>query len=159
VIELVRAAAERIGELEPLWEALVEQHGEVAPRSFGPRRTAADSWTRRRAFYERALAEDGAFVILALRDGRPVGYAMVTPSRPSYTWQIERGASLETLAVLPEERGRGVGTALVERVREELSAAGATHLGLTVVATNGDAIRFYRRHGFEDAFLELLARI
>jgi hypothetical protein len=33
-----------------------------------------------------------------------------------------------------------------------------THLGLGVVAGNEDAIRFYRRHGFEPAFIEMIAR-
>jgi ribosomal protein S18 acetylase RimI-like enzyme len=159
VIELVRAGPERIADLEPLWAALGEHHAAVAPAAFGPAREHADSWARRRAFYEKALADPGAFAILALRDGRAVGYAVVTPSRPSYTWQLNTAATLETLAVLPAERGNGVGTALIERVREELRAAGVTRLALGVLATNEAAIRFYRRHGFEDAFLEMMARI
>jgi ribosomal protein S18 acetylase RimI-like enzyme len=44
---------------------------------------------------------------------------------------------------------------VLERVRE----AGATHLGLTAVATNDGALRFYRRHGFAPAFVEMVARL
>ena len=156
--ELVRAGAERLDDLELLWLALTEHHAAVAP-DFGPLRSPAERWRRRRAYYEKQLAEPGAFVIIAERDGRPVGYALVAPSRPSQTWALDRTAMLETISVLPEARGGGVGAALVARAREELRAAGVTHLSLGVVAANERAISFYRREGFQDAFLEMIAPI
>jgi ribosomal protein S18 acetylase RimI-like enzyme len=156
--EIVRGGAERIPDLEPLWHALSAHHAEVAPQ-LGPTRPLADTWARRSAFYERIFAErPGAFVLVAERDGRPVGYALVSPASPSQTWQIDRAANVETLAVAPQERGAGVGSALLDRVRAEVRADGYTHWGLSTVATNEGAIRFYRRQGFEVAFLEMLGR-
>ncbi|EWT03562.1 acetyltransferase [Intrasporangium oryzae NRRL B-24470] len=52
--------------------------------------------------------------------------------------------------VLPEHRGRGLGTALLER---ELAAAremGARELETVVLASNTDGLRFARAHGFVD---------
>jgi ribosomal protein S18 acetylase RimI-like enzyme len=154
---VVKAGAERLDELEPLWEALRQHHRAVMP-SLGPLRDSADSWRRRRAHYEDLLGRPGAFLLLGVRDGELVGYALVAPGSPSQTWAIESAATLETLVLLPDARGSGLGSALIERVREEVRAAGVTHLGLGVAAGNEDAIRFYRRHGFEPAFLEMITR-
>lgn len=154
---IVKAGAERLDELEPLWETLRQHHHAVMP-SYGPLRDSGDSWRRRRANYEEWLAQPGGFVLLAEQDHKVVGYALVAPGSPSQTWAIESAATLETLVLLPEARGSGLGTALMDRVKEEVRAMGVTHLGLGVVAANEDAIRFYRRHGFEPAFLEMIAR-
>lgn len=158
MIEIVKAGAERVDDLEPLWHALVVHHGPMLP-ALGPAREREDSWQRRRRHYAELLAKPGGFALLAQDAGALVGYAMVEPSSPSYTWRLEATATLETLVVLPEARGRGVGAGLLERAREEARAAGATHLGLGAVAANEGAIRFYRRHGFEPAFVELIVRL
>jgi ribosomal protein S18 acetylase RimI-like enzyme len=60
----------------------------------------------------------------------------------------ERAGELETLSVLPSERGGGTGTTLLEAVRKELEGRGVTEVSLHAVTTNNDAIRFYERHGF-----------
>ena len=96
--------------------------------------------------------------MLARQGDDLVGYALVAGGSPSQTWAIESSATLETVVLLPEARGTGLGSALVERVKTEVRAAGVTHLGLGVVVGNEDAIRFYRRHGFEPAFIEMIAR-
>jgi ribosomal protein S18 acetylase RimI-like enzyme len=157
-IEIVEAGADRIEELEPLWHALVQHHAVVAV-GLGEPRERADAWARRRVHYEELLAKPGAFALIAERDGVPVGYAMVEPDRPSQSWQIDAAATLETLVVLPEARGAGIGTRLLEAVKERVRAAGVTHLGLGVVAANENAIRFYRRHGFEPAFVDMVTRL
>jgi ribosomal protein S18 acetylase RimI-like enzyme len=154
---IVRAGAERIDGVEPLWAAMVEHHGAIAP-DLGPLRDREDSWRRRREFYEQALGEPGSFLLIAEEDGRAIGYAMVKRTRPSFTWQLDDAATVESLAVLPETRGQGVGGALLDRVRDELRADGCPIWGLGVVATNEAAIRLYRRHGLHVAFLEMLGR-
>jgi GNAT superfamily N-acetyltransferase len=157
-IEIVEAGAERIEDLEPLWHELVVHHSRVM-RVLAPPRERADAWARRRRHYEALLAKPGAFALIAEREGVPVGYAMVEPGQPSQSWQIDNAATLETLVVTPDARGDGIGSALLERVREKVRDAGVTHLGLGVVATNDDAIRFYRRHGFEPAFVDMIAQL
>jgi len=158
MIEIVAAGAERLDELEPLWWALVEHQVPLLPQ-LGAGRDREDTWRRRRAHYEELIAKPGAFLLLAERDGRPVGYAMVERSMPSQTWQLDEMATLETLVILPEARAAGTGNALVERAREKLRAAGVKHWGVGVVATNEGGERFYRRHGFEPVFTELIARL
>jgi GNAT superfamily N-acetyltransferase len=144
---IVRAGAERIDDLQPLWESLSEHHAEVAPglAKLGPRRRPEDSWRVRRAIYAELLTEPDAFVLLAEAGSRPVGYALVHIRGPEETWETGRVAELETLAVLSGERGRGIGTALVEAVFAQLRRLGIGHWAVGVIGANAEAIRFYER--------------
>jgi ribosomal protein S18 acetylase RimI-like enzyme len=137
--------------IEPLWSALRLHHAAIAP-GFGLPRERADSWLRRRGEYERWLEEPGAFALVAEGSREPLGYAMVHTRRGSPTWPLsEPAAELETLSVLPSERGRGIGSALLDAVQTELAASGITALSLLVVAGNDEALGFYERHGFGTA--------
>ena len=147
-LEIVRAGGERIEDLRPMWEALSRHHGEVAPElaAIGERRPLEDSWAVRRALYEGLFSEPGTFALIAEFGSSPVGYALVHIRGPEETWSTgDRVAELETLTVLPESRGRGVGTALVEAVFSELRALGVRQWAVGAIAANADAIRFYER--------------
>lgn len=134
--------------VEPLWNALREHHIAVAQTLDSPS-PREQSWDRRRAQYEGWLAEPGSFVLMAEQAGAPVGYAMVHLRSASPTWSSsERAAEIETLSVLPGMRGQGVGSALLEAVRERLKPLGLDELSLHVLTGNDDAARFYGRHGF-----------
>jgi ribosomal protein S18 acetylase RimI-like enzyme len=149
-VTIERGGAERIDELQPLWESLHAHHAAVAPhlQALGPVRTPGESWAVRRALYEEWLAEPDAFVCVARADGQAIGYALVHMRGPEETWATgDRIAELETLAVLPEHRGGGIGAALVDAVHDELRRLGVGQLGVGVIATNADAIRFYERLG------------
>jgi ribosomal protein S18 acetylase RimI-like enzyme len=147
--EIRRIGVNELDLIEPLWNALREHHSSVTP-DLGQPRPRLESWLRRRSQYEAWLGEESAFVLLAERDGSGVGYAMVHVRDGSPTWPLsERAGEIETLSVLPGERGQGTGSALLEVVRRELGAQGITELSLHVMHTNSDALRFYERHGFE----------
>jgi ribosomal protein S18 acetylase RimI-like enzyme len=134
--------------VEPLWNALREHHTAVAPE-LGPPRPREESWRRRRAQYEVWLSETGSFVLVVEGDDDVVGYAMVHLRSGSATWPLgEQAGELETLAVLAAERGKGIGTLLLQAVREELRSSGVSEISLHVLPGNLASIRFYERHGF-----------
>ncbi|HEX4107209.1 MAG TPA: GNAT family N-acetyltransferase [Solirubrobacteraceae bacterium] len=150
--------AAELDRVEPLWSALVEHHAHVSPVLSGiaPARGREDAWPPRRAKYVRCLGEPDTFVLVAERDGATVGYAFVTVGAGFACWATdERVAELETLSVLPGERSRGVGAALLDAVGERLTAMGVGQLALTSTTTNVDAHRFYARRGLQPAFLVL----
>jgi GNAT superfamily N-acetyltransferase len=154
-VAILRGGAELLDEVRPLWLALRNHHSSVAP-DLGPVREDDDSWHRRREQYEGWLAADPrAFVLLARRQGRAIGYAFVrVEAQGSPTWQGDGDAAdLETLSLLPEARGSGTGAKLVALVREEVQRQGYAALHVTAVATNHDALRFYEREGFAPAFI------
>lgn len=148
-VRIRRIAVSELDVIEPLWNALREHHSSVTP-DLGEPRSRAESWQLRRSQYEGWLSDSDAFLLVAEREEEPVGYAMVQLREGSPTWPLsERAGEIETLSVLPSERGRGTGSALLEAVREELGSHGIAELSLHVMHTNNDAMRFYERHGFE----------
>jgi ribosomal protein S18 acetylase RimI-like enzyme len=80
-------------------------------------------------------AEDSVIVI----DGRPVGQLRIARDGTAF--------HLLDIALLPDHRGRGTGTALILRLQEEAAAAGVP-LRLHVARTN-PATSLYARLGFE----------
>jgi GNAT superfamily N-acetyltransferase len=155
-VVVVEAGPDRIAEVEPLWRALYEHHSEISPGMSGVR-AFEETWSRRRRQYEEWLAGDDAALLLAEKDGRAVGYAAVTVGPGPATWDIgERVAELETLAVLADERGGGVGAALLDAAREWARARGAEAIGVGFAHTNEGARRFYEREGFAPFYVEML---
>ena len=66
-----------------------------------------------------------------------------------------------SLAVTPEARDRGVGTALMQRAEERARTLGKRTVGLGVIQENQAAIRLYRRLGYRTAWStsSILARM
>ncbi len=58
-------------------------------------------------------------------------------------------AYVETIEVLPAQRGRGAGSELLRRIEDSARAANAAAIWLHVESTNTSAIRLYRAHGYQ----------
>jgi len=63
-------------------------------------------------------------------------------------WHIGEEAELARLGVLQNERGRGLGLALVWQALREWQARGVSSVFLEVRASNDGAVRLYERAGF-----------
>jgi GNAT superfamily N-acetyltransferase len=88
-----------------------------------------------------------ARLLVACVGGTPVGVAAV-----SFVWPLEHGDRsvwLEELYVVPAERGRGIGTALLEAALRVAAEGGAVAVDLEVDADHERAARLYARHGFQ----------
>jgi ribosomal protein S18 acetylase RimI-like enzyme len=146
---------ELLDEIEPLWLSLFRHHREVGP---GPFIDEARTWALRRPVYEHCLDNPDAFVLLARRQGRAVGYAAVKIlDGADDTWPTgDRFAEVEGLAVLPEERGQGLGTRLLDAVDERLAELGITSLFIAVMVGNDAAQHFYERRGLVPSTLRLM---
>lgn len=59
-------------------------------------------------------------------------------------------AEVKRMYVRSESRGRGVADAIIGRLMDEALAAGLTVMRLETGSAQHAAIRFYRRHGFEE---------
>ncbi len=92
-------------------------------------------------FGERRYAE----TLIAQDDGEPVGFALFFHNFS--TFLAQPGIYLEDLFVVPEQRGRGVGRALLERLAQVAVDRGCGRLEWAVLDWNKDAIKFYERLG------------
>ncbi|HYS05692.1 MAG TPA: GNAT family N-acetyltransferase [Candidatus Dormibacteraeota bacterium] len=160
-ILIVKAGAERIQHLEPLWKVLHSRHLEVDPGLPGiPIRSQEEAWDGRRRLYAAWLAEQDAFLLIAEQRGRPVGYALTHLHEADESWDTRgRFGVLESLSVLPELRHRGVGRRLMSAVYDELRRLKVAVLDIGVVATNESARRFYERQGFAPWLIHYLGVI
>lgn len=91
--------------------------------------------------FAQIIARDDAVVLLA----GDIGFAYLT-LRPS-PYYDGPAAMLDELYVAPAHRNRGVGTALLQRVFEEIRKRNAGELQINVDEVDTDARRFYERHG------------
>jgi ribosomal protein S18 acetylase RimI-like enzyme len=157
-VEVELAGAERIDELEELRLVLHEHHAAIAPTLAGaPARARPEAWALRRARYVEWLAEPGAFVAIARREGEAIGCAVVSVEGGYESWDAgERVGAVHDIAVLPGARGEGVGGLLLDRVAAELAAAGISHYRLNVLIGNDDAFRFYERRGLTAITTQML---
>lgn len=104
-----------------------------------------EAWTREQL--RDSLAMPSTFLLLADRAGRAVPSGGVTAGFVLSRQALDE-EELLLLAVRPEERGRGLGAALVERYFAAAARRGVHRIFLEMRANN-PAHSLYRRCGFE----------
>jgi GNAT superfamily N-acetyltransferase len=86
-----------------------------------------------------------AEAVIAEEDGQPIGFALFFHTFS--TFLARPGIYLEDLFVLPDQRGRGVGRALLGHLAHLALERGCGRLEWAVLNWNQEAIRFYERLG------------
>ena len=76
------------------------------------------------------------------------GSGSSAPSSPGYGFVDEQTPEL-AIAVVPNARGKGVGSALLEALLERARSEGYPSLSLSVDRLNKGAIALYEQHGFQ----------
>jgi ribosomal protein S18 acetylase RimI-like enzyme len=156
-VTLHQGRDELVDELEPLWLSMFDHHLSTGAAGL-PVIGRSESWARRRALYGQLLRSDDTFIVVARRGSAAVGYAFAhVHIGPDDTWDTgDRIGEVESLAVLPLERGGGLGTLLLDCAEAILDHLGARDVMIGVLAGNDDAQRFYERRGMTPAIVKLL---
>jgi GNAT superfamily N-acetyltransferase len=102
---------------------------------------ATEEMLREHLFGSRPAAE----VLIAALDGRPVGFALFFQTYSTFVGKP--GIWLEDLFVLPEDRGSGVGKALLLEVAKIAHQRNCGRLEWSVLDWNAPAIGFYKKLG------------
>lgn len=92
-----------------------------------------------------ALAHGRLHALLAEQGGKGVGVLTLLPSFSS--WRGQECAVIHDLFVLAEQRGSGLGGALVRAAMDLASLRGWTRLDVNVLEWNQQTQNFYRRFG------------
>ena len=150
VVELLNPR--QIERLRPLWLELLAHHAAISPPQLPPAVEPDLSWSRRRALYDRWLAEPDAFCLAAWDGDALAGYSVISVHGSDAlddTWAGgDRVAEMQTLVVSQDARSRGVGARLLERAEAEVVSRGIGEMIIGAVATNDGTIRFYETHGY-----------
>ncbi len=156
--ELRVGTAEDLHLLEPLWVAVHHRHAESMPE-LAPYVSDAETWTIREALYRELLAKPDTLLLIVFDGATPVGYGLahvlaVEDTWVPDTWQTGRSiGEIESLSVLPQYRGGGLGSVLLDRLEAHLRARGARDLILGVLPGNDHAMRLYERRGYRPTWL------
>ncbi|MDR2988818.1 MAG: GNAT family N-acetyltransferase [Nocardiopsaceae bacterium] len=103
---------------------------------------ASDFWARHIAL----LCADGVARVYLI--GRPArGFAVLRLRTSTYEEALE--GYLAEMYVVPDHRGRGLGTILLQAVIDDARAVGATYLDLTTTQADKSAIALYEKFGFD----------
>jgi ribosomal-protein-alanine N-acetyltransferase len=97
-----------------------------------------------RVYMRHLVSQKNAATWVAEDDLGVCGFAILARARGESRME----AYVETLEVLPQRRGRGVGGEMLRCVERSAAAAGANEIWLHVNAGNASAIRLYETHGF-----------
>lgn len=102
-------------------------------------------------FYESLLAEMPESFLVGEIDGRPVGYVMCKSEYGFSSFKklgfVKKG-HLVSVAVLREQRRRGIGRALVEEALRGAQSKKCDELYLEVRCSNNEAVALYEDMGF-----------
>jgi ribosomal protein S18 acetylase RimI-like enzyme len=100
--------------------------------------------------YVKAWGRPGDTAVIALVDGFPVGAAwfrLFEETAPGYGF-VDEGTPELAVAVVPNARGKGVGSALLEALLDRARSDGYGELSLSVDRENDGAIALYEQFGF-----------
>ncbi len=107
-------------------------------------RLLTERWGSPRIVTRGRVHDAGALPgVAAIEEGRPVGLA---------TYHVE-GRACEIVSLDAVVQGAGVGSALLQAVRDAALAAGCTRLWLITTNDNTAALRFHQKRGFRLAAL------
>ncbi|WP_132060364.1 GNAT family N-acetyltransferase [Halorussus amylolyticus] len=137
-------------EVADLWVALAE-----GQRAFESHLLAdPNRETVRNAVARRAVADE---LLVARGDESIAGFVTFGLESGAYEQDTTRGL-VQNIYVVPDRRGKGIGSALLAAAEESLTDAGAEVVALDVMADNADARRFYRRHDYRPHRTEMEKR-
>jgi ribosomal protein S18 acetylase RimI-like enzyme len=108
--------------------------------------------------YLAALEDPDALLLLAEDDGRIIGMAVGHVHRPS-SFSEDLAVELSSVYVHPTHRHRGTARALTEEVARFARDRGVDLVTLKTFSQNEEAIRAWRRMGFEPRTLQMTAPV
>ena len=126
-----------------LWRGYCDFYGATVPEEV----------TRRT--WQRILHPDSAVMcVVAELDGEVQGFANCVVHEA--TWEAQPVCYLEDLFVAPAARGKGVGGALIDWLRNAMRAEGWSRLYWMTAADNAAARKLYDRYAAADGFVRVL---
>lgn len=140
-VDVTAATGDDVAAVTEFWVALAREQ-----RRHGSHLRAAENRQQARDLVAQYVHADGIGVARA--DGQPVGFVMFHVETGFFETDADRGV-VENVYVVPDARGEGVGSALLDYAEAALADRGADVLAVEALWGNEDARRLYERRGYE----------
>ena len=156
-----RAHARDLTKVKHLWKVMIADYERLSDGVWEVREPS-EAWARRHQQYLEWINDAGGIVFLAFDPDTDevVGYAALHLVTSGAAFDLgESYGDVETLAVLPERRGQGIGLALLNACQKELDRREIEYLSLETLASNTGALRLYERAGFQPFMMRMMRRV
>lgn len=145
MVEYRAARQQDLESLLPLLEAFARERAAAQ----GHQELKSDFMEFARSGMAQALVHPAAFVIVAEEEKQPLGYAVGMIQEPPPPFAANPYIFISDLYALPERRGQGIGTALVERVRGWGLVKGIYRMSMVLPLSSPAAVRIGEKLGFQ----------
>ncbi len=155
-----RAHIRDLAKVKPFWKKMVEHYHDTLAGQW-PVRSPDAAWQLRHQEYMTWINEGTGVVFVATDEGQqPVGYAALHFSSVGSTFDLgDAYGELESLAVDPAHRNRGLGARLIEACRKELHKRDIAYWTLDTLAADTRVNRLYARAGFSPFMLKMVQSV
>ena len=156
-VKIRQAKPTDVGSLADIYQASAEHHVRLDPSLY----STPDYLALKERYAKRLPLPEEEEILVAEVDGEVVGWIEMLLRPASGQPRMMRDALSVALdiAVLPEHRGHGVGSRLVDAAEKWAGERGAEVMTLSTHVANFDAIRFYQeRHGFRTTGILMMKR-
>jgi ribosomal protein S18 acetylase RimI-like enzyme len=99
------------------------------------------------------------FVLVAKKQGRITGFIHCQEVKKPGFFRIKKTGFVKDLFVIPECRKQGIGKRLVREAEKEFRKRRLSHICLTVLSNNKNALETYKAAGFKEAKKEMRKKI
>ncbi|MGH2372774.1 MAG: GNAT family N-acetyltransferase [bacterium] len=142
--EIRPATARDLPEIVEAWGELALYHAQL-DRAFAPAAQWRDEY---RQFIRGLLGRDDALAVVAVQNGRVIGYGVGRISLLPGFFERRRRGYIHDLVTREAYRNRGVGHRLVEALLAWMRDEDTTTVELTVAVRNPQAVAFWEHLGF-----------
>ena len=147
MINIRKARIEDAARLEELYAELEEDAVFYQPQHF----LMSPKGARSRQV-EEILNNENQAMLVAEDDGKVIGFVhlLILQTKAISCLKPEKVVYLQDLIVTAEYRSRGIGSVIMDAVKEFAKETGADFLRTQVFPGNTDGMRYYNRNGFSE---------
>jgi ribosomal protein S18 acetylase RimI-like enzyme len=144
-VQIRKATHNDIDAIVALSAFVQKQHADALPDLF-----KAPSTSQQMCDVFRDFLADANSLVLVAGQERPAGYLWAQFQNRTESWARfgQRILYIQHMAVAPEFRRKGIGARLLDKAMKIARQEGTKRMELDVWSFNGDARRFYAKHGF-----------
>ena len=156
-VKIRPATPDDVGELADIYQASAEHHMRLDPSLY----STPDYLALKERYGKRLPLPDDEEILVAEMDGEVVGWIdmRLRPATGQPRMMRDAVSAEIDIAVLPQHRGHGVGSLLVDAAEKWAAQHGAAVMTMQTHVANLDAIRFYQeRHGFRTTGILMMKR-